>query len=399
MKRGILCLVCVSLAMFRMDAEDCIINENFNDPQQDTKTYLSTLILKQGGLDGKGVLNAIGNGEANQYPATFKPVPVKAGESYGFSFNYKTGNDLPNSSAIFAVSFLDSNGKTAGQKNIVLYKSEEWKYICEIIPVPGNAATMQIKLRLNKVPDTAQLFFDNIKLAALKDNKDFFMTDFKTVFEPWDDSQKLFEHFSFGEGGKILNDWKQAKVGEACLTAVGNDKTMQFPFWIYKIKADEKRIYSFEFEYRTIKENAVFDSNAMLIFYFKDANNKAVGQFRIGLTGTNGDWKTLKKEMTTPEGTQFIDMCLNLRNVTPNTSIYIDNVNFHAEDSRSFIKFSIDPENKKLAASCSVTSDIAPENIKSSKIIVLKDNIEKSNNQTPLNTELVTDISAWEDGE
>jgi hypothetical protein len=273
-----------------------------------------------------------------------------------------------------------------------------WEFVSTNITVPANAASMRIALRLIQVPPAGTVYLSNVKLADLNVNKDFFVTDFKTDFEPWNDSQKLFEHFSFGSGGRILNDWRQAKVGEACFLANGSNEPMQYPFWIYKIKVRDKQSYVFEADYKT-SNGIASNSNAMLLFYFKDRDNNILRCEYLFVAGSREEWKSAKLVMVAPEGTSFLDICLNLRNIAPVDKLYIDNIRFYSEGSRAFLKFSINPKDKKLKSSCSVTSDIPAEDIKSSSIVISKDNIEKCRVKTSLNVESETDIAAWEDGE
>jgi hypothetical protein len=313
---------------------DLVIDENFSSAFQcSAEITPPAVVLKQGGFNDKGTLKVTGNGETNQYFAFFKDITVKPGDNYGFSCHFKTIGDLPSSSIAVFLFFNDKNKKTAGEQKIILQQTKTWEFVSADITVPANADSMRIALRLIQVPPAGTVYFSNIKLADLNSNKDFFMTDFKTDFELWDDSQRLFEHFSLGAGGKILKDAKQAKGGEAYFMANGNNAPMQYPFCIYRIKVDGKKNYVFEADYKNSK-GIVSNENAMVMLDFKDKNNNILRSDYIFVAGSMEEWKNTKQTVIAPEGAIFLDICLNLRSVSPSETLYMDNIRFAPEGTR-----------------------------------------------------------------
>lgn len=334
MKKCLLFLCYAAFMTVNAASGDLIIDENFSSAFQCSAEITPPAeVLKKGGFNDKGVLKVVGNGDNNQYFASFKDITVKPGDNYGFSCHFKTIGAIPSSSIAVFIFFNDKNKKTVVEQKIVLQQTTTWEFVCANITVPANADSITLALRLIQVPATGSVYFSNIKLADLNSNKDFFMTDFKTDFELWNDSQRLFEHFSLGSGGKILKDVKQAKAGESCFMANGSSEPMQYPFWIYRIKVDGKKNYVFEADYKTSK-GIVSNDNAMLLLYFKDKDNNVLRCDYLFVAGSMEEWKNAKLAMTAPEGAIFLDICLNLRNVAPSETLYMDNIRFSSEGAR-----------------------------------------------------------------
>jgi Glycoside hydrolase 123, N-terminal domain len=396
MKKWLTSLFIVALVTTNAVSGDLIINGEFNNSRCPAKITLPAKILKQGGFADKEILEVVGINKVNQYPAIFKSVPVKPGEKYGFSCNYKNRGTISSSSIMIITIFYDKNKKQMGSHRKVYQKSAAWRYICFDLIVPPKASSMQVALRLINVPATCTVFFSNIKLADLSSNKDFFMTDFKTHFEPWDDSVKVFEHFSIRPSGKILRDWKLAKVGEACFMANGTNEAMQYPFKIDRIRVHGNKSYVFEVDYKTSKGIASNDT-AMLLFYYYDAENKKLRHDYLFVAKSKGQWKAAKKVMIAPKGSKFLDIHFNLRNIASVETIYLDNIRFYTEKPRAYVKFLIYPETKTLKTFCSTTS-VLSDDFKSASIVISTDKTEKCRIAAPLNVKQAIDIAAWKNG-
>ena len=111
MKKCLLLLCYAALAAVNAASGELLINENFNAPQCSAQITPPAVVLKQGGINDKGSLKVVGNGDNNQYFASFKDIAVKPGDNYGFSCNFKTIGDIPSSRILVVFFFNDKNKK------------------------------------------------------------------------------------------------------------------------------------------------------------------------------------------------------------------------------------------------------------------------------------------------
>ena len=109
----------------------------------------------------------------------------------------------------------------------------------------------------------------------------------------------------------IENEWRKAKVGEAFLQASGSGEPMQYAFYIENIVLKPRHNYIFE-AWLNATDSFSFAANGILIFFYKDAAGKAIGQSRYHIRPTAGEWKEFAHAFT-PGKQCLADIGMNMR--------------------------------------------------------------------------------------
>ncbi len=363
MKR-LLVLMALALGGLLVAAEVNVL-ERFDGGKCAGKLYEGAKLVEAGGLE-KGMLEAAGNGKSNQvfYELWFDCAP---GDKFALSFNYKTSLPYLNSYGMAEIVF----SPVKGHKPIptIYYRlgrtANCWRHkLCEF-EIPEGVAKARVLLRMAGLKPDNVMWFDFLRLVSVKDGvaKGIHLSDFETTFDNWRfDAHLVYDHFMPGAGGAVKMEWKEAKVGEAFFQANGSEEPMQYSLWIENLSVAPERNYVFEAWYQAT-ECFRFNAKGILIFFYKDAKGKAIGQSRFHIRNTDGKWKELLHAFTTPKGCAYLDIGLNMRKVRPDEYVRLDHMRFHAGKSAAFLRQEIDPEKQTLTLGNSVSSDISAKDI------------------------------------
>jgi hypothetical protein len=235
----------------------------------------------------KGALTATGNKNNYQYIYQYK-FPVKPGEKYTITLNAKT----PVAGLFVFVLFEPAKGKPAIKPHVFRVGStaNNWSFKIFDFTVPEGAVSGDLRLRLVQCLPNQQFFIDHLRLST---PERLHMTAFETAFDGWVFNKHLiFDRFMMRNTGTIVNEWKEAKVGEAFFKAVGNGAKMQYPLYIENLDVIPGCNYAFT-AFIKASESFRYRNNGMIMFFYKngsysqktDAGNYLCGNTcRIGNT-------------------------------------------------------------------------------------------------------------------
>lgn len=342
----------------------------------------------------KGALCVSGNKKPLQYFYTY-PFDVAPGEKYSIGLNYKTTPGLNNRTFLVMVVYEGIGKEKAPPAAYfpLTTTAGRWAYRLFDFTVPQGTKRAHLMLRLANVPPTQTVWVDHLRLAP---EGKLNLSSFETSFENWCfDRHLIFDRFLPGPGGSIVNEWKQAKVGEAFFQAVGNREAMQYPLWIENLTFSPKRNYVFE-AWIKATQGFAFNGNGMLIFFFKDAEGRPLGQSRYHIRPTGGEWKELIHSFTTPEKAVRMDIGLNMRHMAPAESVQLDQIRFYAGKSAANLRLEINPDKPSLTLGNAITSDIAPETVASLEYEISGPVSRKVSGQPGSSTTL--DLASFPDG-
>ena len=242
-----------------------------------------------------------------------------------------------------------------------------------VFTVPENTSRVDVALRLVNVPESEKLWVDNLRIGKVDENgfaKGITFDSFDVSFDNWRlDSYLLFERMMLGPGGAIVNEWKQAKVGEAFFRCRGSEEPMQYSMMIENINVKENGNYLFEGFYKAGKDFD-FNGHGILIFFQKDKDGKPLGQTRFHIRNTDGEWRPLLHAFTTPKGCEYIDIGLNTRNMKPSEEVCLDHIRFHVGEKSIALSCSIDPTAKTLDVTA-MPLGVAPDDAKEISIRIM----------------------------
>ncbi|MDD2403119.1 MAG: DUF6067 family protein [Victivallaceae bacterium] len=323
----------------------------------------------------KGALRANGLNKSLQYFYSYKQS-VKPGEKYAFSFNYRTTAKMPNGAFLALVVFDPLRGVKPPPSSLYfkLYSSKDWRHRQFEFTVPEGTNQARVLFRLAGAPESESVWIDHFRLASVVDGtaKGVDLTNFETAFDDWKfDRHLVFEHFMI-KNGKVVIDWRNAKVGEAFFEAYGNNEKMQYALYIDNIRVKPKHEYVFEAWFQAT-DSFAYAANGILIFFYKDADNKAIGQSRYHIRPTKGEWKELIHSFSTPENCAFVDIGLNMRNQPASSIVRFDHIRFKQGEDKLYTRYEIDPDTQKMTVINALSGSLKAENIKEAVIAIQND--------------------------
>jgi hypothetical protein len=346
----------------------------------------------------KGALKVVGNNKKNQCFYIYT-MDVKPGQKYVIGFNYLTSNSLIHNTFITQVVFEPLKGHPAPR---TIYfrepRSARWKHRLHEFTIPANARKARVMLRLVKAPATAWVLVDHFRIGTVRDGlaRGIELTEFETSFDDWRfDRHLIFDHFMIGAGGSIVNEWRKAKVGEAFFKAVGSKEPMQYALFIENLKIQPGRNYVFEAWLKATASFA-FNGNGILIFFYKDAAGRAIGQSRYHIRPTAGKWIEFTHCFTTPPVAATLDIGLNMRNMKSSEFIQLDHLRFKPGQSAAHLRYEIDPDKKSMAVTSAVTSDIVAADITNLSLAIKGSTLKNLNLQLGKPCQL--DLAPFKDG-
>ena len=327
----------------------------------------------------KGALTAKGNGKNFQYIYLYK-FPVQGGEKYSLTFNVKTSGH--GAGMLAMVLFGNAKGKPAVKP---LYfrignTGGNWNFKIFDFTVPEGATGAELRLRMVKASPKQQIWVDHLRLAP---QGKLDLTAFETTFDNWQFNRHLvFDRFTMRNTGMIVNEWKEAKVGEAFFRATGNNTRFQYPLYIENLSVTPGCNYVFS-AFVKASDSFRYPNNGMIIFFFKDANGKPVGQSRYHIRATKGEWKEFSHTFTVaPKGVK-LDIGLNMRRMPAKEFIQLDHIRFKKSASNAECSVAIDPDKETLTINNMISADIPQNSIKKIEYIFSDGKTLKGTYQAP----------------
>ncbi len=349
-----------------------VLLERFDSEALSGKLIGGAVIAPGEGLE-QGALKVSGNRGNYQYFYNYD-IAAKPGEKYAVALNYRTSEKFDNGALMLMVTFVPEKGKKApASLYFRLYRSHErWSHRRFEFTMPEGAVKAQIRLRMSGAPADYTAWVDFLRAAPVKDGvaKGIDLEEFETAFDGWQfDKQLIFDHFMIGPGGKIRNEWREAKVGEAFFQANGNGSAMQYALYIENIRVKPLGNYIFEAFYQAT-DDFKFNSNGMLIFFYKDAQGKAIGQSRFFIKSTRGQWKELLHTFTVPEKCAFVDIGLNIRRINEKHSIKLDHLRFKPAADKAEVRIKTDSGAKVMQVNTLLTGKAASAKVQKRSYII-----------------------------
>ncbi|MBQ7650903.1 MAG: hypothetical protein IJS15_08085 [Victivallales bacterium] len=371
MFKRILALTALSCSMLMAEALPMVFIERFDNTS--AKCHEGACIESGAGIE-KGALAVEGRRQNYQiaYTKTFDAVP---GEQYAFALQFKTSANFPNLNFITLVVFRDAKGKQCAESAYFRHprSSSRFMHRTGVFTVPEKTATVSVALRLVNVPESEKLWVDNLRIGKVRKDgtvKVITLDSFDVSFDNWRlDSYLLFERMMFGPGGSIVNEWKQAKVGEAFFRCQGSEEKMQYSMMIENLNVVENSNYVFEGFYKAGKDFD-FNGHGILIFFQKDKDGRALGQTRFHIRDTKGEWKPILHTFTTPPNCKFIDIGLNTRNMRPEEEVCLDHIRFRPGEKGVVLSSSIDSSERALTVTA-VPLGVATGDIAEMSLVIL----------------------------
>ena len=352
-----------------------VVLERFDDPKMTTGTIIpggGAEIILSGGVE-RGALKAVGQKKNLQYIYSHD-VYGKPGDKFAVALNYTSTAPVANNFMVLVLYQTKDKGKTIGSSYFKLGLSmTRWTHRQFEITLPEGATKAIVMLRLVNVPAAGEVKVDFFRIAPIVDGiaKGIDLESFDTTFDGWQfDKHLIFDHFMPGRGGKVVNEWREAKVGEAFFQAEGSGEPMQYALYIDNIRVKPTSNYVFEAWYKATS-NFQFHANGMLIFFYKDKNGKALGQSRFHIRPTNNEWKELLHAFTTPENCAFVDIGLNMRKMKPEDKIKLDHIRFKNAGDKLYVKTETTSATAKMQVTTALTGNLKSSDIASGKFTIL----------------------------
>ncbi len=331
-------------------------------------------------------------------------LKLKAGKSYALAFNYRTSPKLKNYMIFVRVIYRDKSGKKVG--NVFqnrLTASRQWTHRRLTLDAPEGTDSAMLELKLDeRVPLGEYALFDFLRVAEIKNNiaRGIDIGEFETDFEIWEFNRHLiFDHFCIKSGGNVETEWRRAKFGETFFKSVGDGSPMQYSLMIENLKVNPLTNYAFT---AWINSSAAFSRRAsnIIVFFYKDKNFKDIGQTQI-LPSSNknvGEWREIIHTFTTPKNCEYLNIGVNLRNVTEKDELLLDKMKLAQIADNAILDFSIDSDTKMLSARIIATGEL--KNKTDAFIYVVRDSSGKVFKSFDAGTSpLDIDLNAFPDGE
>jgi len=361
--------------------------------------------LPEGGTE-KGCLYAKGNGKSYQYIYAC-PIKGNPGDKYALALNYKT-TKFSGNGFMFIITYQMKKGvKAVPSTRFILHQSfYRWTHRQFEFTLPEGAVGATVNLRLAGMSPKDQVWVDFLRIAPVINGvaRGIDLASFETTFDQWAfDKHLIYDHFMLGRGGKIVNEWRHAKVGEAFFQAEGNNEKMQYALYIDNIKVKPNSNYVFE-AWIKATENFKYNANGMLIFFYKDKNGRIcktkVSQSRYHVRSTGGQWKELIHTFTTPADCEFVDIGLNLRKMKATDIIQLDHLRFKEAGNKIYVKTETNSKKAQMTVTTALTGSIKAADVASSKLIITDDNKNavKTITLPAGQVKTVVDLKAFKDG-
>ena len=387
MKKILICLT--GLAACLLGAAQVNLFERFDQIPSKGQLTGGAKIAPDAGVE-KGALTANGNGKNFQYIYQYK-FPAQAGEKYSITLNAKTSGS---SSGLMAVMLFHApKGKPAIKPMYFRIGATggNWMFKIFDFTVPEGAVAGELCLRLVQAPQSQQVWIDHLRLAP---QGKLDMTDFETAFDGWVFNKHLiFDRFMMRNTGTIVNEWKEAKVGEAFFKAVGNGAKMQYPLYIENLSVIPGCNYAFT-AFIKASESFRFPNNGMIIFFYKDAKGRPVGQSRYHIRATGNEWKEFTHAFTVSPKAVKLDIGLNMRKMPAKEFVQLDHIRFRKSASNVECSLSIDPDKSELTLNNMISADIPQASIAKMEYILSNGKKIAADYQRPT----VLSIAGFKDG-
>lgn len=346
--------------------------ERFDVPLPEMRD--GTSIAENMGLE-KGALEVSGLENSNQI-AHVLAFDVNPGEQYAFALVFKNTKGVVGGTFITQAVFYDEKGtKQVAPTTYFKHPSSPARYMHRygIFDIPENCRHVKLMQRMAGMKNGEKVWIDNLRAGKVGPNgqpKAILLDSFDTTFDAWDLNHHLvFERFCMGNGGKIVNEWKKAKIGEAFFQANGSLEPMQYSLYIDNLCVKPQCNYILEGYYKAT-DDFQFNGHGILICFQKDKNGKPVHQTRFHIRNTNGEWKPFTHVLTTHPDCCAIDIGLNTRNMKPEEFVCLDHLRFHEGKGDIRLESTITPADKRLDYSC-VFIGITPDKLQSAKITLV----------------------------
>lgn len=349
-----LCILMLLCGVFIMaDSLPSVFIERFDADEIMPGAVISggASVVADAGLE-KGALVCTGNGEPNQI-AYLYAFDVQPGEKYAWAMHLHTEGNVVSNTIITQAVFLDKAGKQAAPTTYFKHYAcaDRFMHRTGVFQIPENCAKVQLMLRLAGVAPDCKAFFDNLRIAKCDENgwaKGISFDSFDCAFDGWClDRYLLFERFSIATGGHIVNEWKEAKVGEAFFEVRGTEAPMQYSLWIENINVKPGFDYRFDAWYKAT-DDFIYTGHGILIFFYKDDEGRDLGQSRFHIKNTKDEWKQLVHGFQTPEGCTRLTIGLNTRNMKPEEFVRLDHVRLAQVEGKCQLDVSIDPDTASM---------------------------------------------------
>ena len=363
-------------------------------------------ILTEGGTE-RGCLYAAGTKHPYQYIYTC-PVKGKPGDKFALALNYKT-TPFSGKGLMFIITYdVPRGAKAITPTRFEMYQSPaRWTHKQFEFTIPEGAIGAAVNLRLAGMGPKDQVWVDFLRIAPVVNGvaKGIDLASFETTFDQWAfDKHLIYDHFMLGNGGKIVNEWRAAKVGEAFFQAEGSGESMQYALYIDNIKVKPNSNYVFE-AWIKATENFKYNANGMIIFFYKDKHGRIskskASQSRYHVRYTNGQWKELIHTFTTPADCEFVDIGLNMRKMKATDVIQLDHLRFKEAGDKVYIKTETNSRKAEMTVTTALTGSIKAEDIVSSKLVITdkQKNEVKTLNLAAGQVKTVVNLKELKDGE
>lgn len=345
--------------------------ERFDAPLPEMRE--GTAIAENAGLE-KGALEVSGLANANQI-AHVLTFDVKPGEKYAFALVFRNTPKVVGGTFITQAVFYDEAGrKQVAPTTYFKHPSSHTRYMHRygIFEVPENCGKVRLMQRMAGLKAGEKVWIDNLRAGKVGPNgqpKAILLDSFDTTFDAWDLNHHLvFERFCMGNGGKIVQEWKAAKIGEAFFQANGSLEPMQYSLYIDNLCVKPQCNYVLEGYYKAT-DDFRFNGHGILICFQKDKNGKAVHQTRFHIRNTDGEWKPFTHVLTTHPDCCAIDIGLNTRHMKPEEYVCLDHLRFKEGKGDIRLESSITPSEMRLDYRC-VFIGMPVDKIKTAKVML-----------------------------
>ncbi len=354
------------------------------------------------GQDGSGALRITGNGKTAQYAYSYRWNQVEPGKQYGISFACRPSPGFKGA-VLVAVNFARGGWKfepKASLSRTVPLPQDRWGHQQVVFTVPEGFNQCEATIRLVKVPADCHLLVDNLRVANVTSDKNFFRArHLDTIFDNWTFlGQQHFEHYCLGPGAKVVMDWKQAKAGESFLEIRGDGTRMQYPLVIQNLAVEPDRNYRFSVWYNASRH---FDAGIRLfMFECMDENRRHLAQPRVGVRATKGEWRELVFDFKTPANARLLDIMFNLRHFPQDAVIRFDQLKFEEGAVGPDLRQSFQPEKQTMTVACPVLGDLgAVKPVENSYEVRTMDGRPFRALKSPANEPLTVSVADFPDGE
>ena len=386
-----------------------VILERFDSPERVAGKILpagKAEVLLEGGTE-KGCLHAKGIKSNYQYIYTC-PVKGQPGDKFALALNYKT-TPFSGTGLMFIITYDTPKGvKAATPTRFVLHQSHaRWTHKQFEFTLPEGATGANVGLRLANMGPKDEVWVDFLRIAPKVNGvaRGIDLSSFETTFDLWAfDKHLIYDHFMLGKGGKIVNEWRHAKVGEAFFQAEGSDEKMQYALYIDNIKVKPNSNYVFE-AWIKASENFKYPNNGMIIFFYKNKNGglckTKISQSRYHVRYTDGQWKELIHTFTTPADCEFVDIGVNMRKMKAKDIIQLDHIRFKEAGNKVYVKTETDSRKAQMNVTTALTGNIKAEDVVSGKLVITdsKKNTVKTITLAAGQIKTVIDLKQLKDGE